>query len=317
MPGQISKMLIFNFLVLLNFLMVKGAPITVKGDSAVVSPVEIQARLKILSWNIGMLPIPGNYREKEDRAQAIGKALLKCDYDIIVFEEAFTYRSRFILSHALHECYPYAYGPVNGLKFSTRFNSGIWIISKEPLVIEKEIEFTHTAGFDAFARKGAVLLEGQFQGTTFQLIATHLQDDNYPQAIREFQFKDIYQKLIVPYSDVNTPQIICGDFNTDEKNTDHYTGMLIHLNAEDGEITGKTKITFDDELNDVFKSNHPDPRRIDYVLTRNSHLIKQISRRVAVLKSKWGKGQEYLSDHHGIEADILFGKMNSEGIAEF
>ncbi|MEI6061712.1 MAG: sphingomyelin phosphodiesterase [Bacteroidota bacterium] len=309
MSIQISKLLILGFLLLLSSFTVKGAQVTVYGDSSLSSAVESKARLKILSWNIGMLPVLGLFKEKDERAQAIGKALLKCDYDIIVFEEAFTCSSRIILSRTLHECYPYAYGPVNGSRFSTRFNSGIWIISKVPLLIEKEIEFTNTAGFDAFARKGAVLLEGQFQGTTFQLIATHLQDDSYPQAIREFQLQEIYQKLILPFSNVSTPQIICGDFNTDEKIVESYKRMLMGLSAEDGEISGKVKITFDDASNDVYKSVHPDPRRIDYVLTRNPQLIQFMSRRIAVIKSKWGKDKEYLSDHNGIEADILFGKL--------
>ena len=66
------------------------------------------------------------------------------------------------------------------------------------------------------------------------------------------------------------------------------------------------KITFDDESNDVFKSTHPHPRRLDYVLTRNSHLIQWINQKVAVLKSKWGKNKEYLSDHNGLEAFIEF-----------
>jgi endonuclease/exonuclease/phosphatase family metal-dependent hydrolase len=257
-----------------------------------------------------MLPVLCLFKESDERAEAIASVLHNSAYDIIVFQEAFTCQARKILSHTLHENYPYAYGPANGSKFSTRFNSGIWILSKIPLLIKKEIEFTNTAGFDSFARKGAILLEGQFQSTTFQLIATHLQDDNYPKVIRDLQLKEIYENLIVPYSDLNTPQIICGDFNTDEKIADNYKGMLLSLNAEDGELSGKIKITFDDESNDAFKSNHPDPRQIDYVLTRNTRLILLISRRVAVLKSRWGRSKEYLSDHHGIEADILFRQID-------
>ena len=174
--------------------------------------------------------------------------------------------------------------------------------------MKKEIEFTLSAGFDAFARKGAVLMEGQFHNSTFQLIATHLQDDEYPQSIRDQQLMEIFEKLIFPYSDMQTPQIICGDFNTDEKKVKNYTGMLTILDAENGEISGNMKVSFDDEANDAFKSSHPDPRLIDYILTRNSHFIQWISRKVAVLKCKWGKGSEYLSDHHGIEAVIIFRK---------
>jgi endonuclease/exonuclease/phosphatase family metal-dependent hydrolase len=265
-------------------------------------------RLKILSWNIGMLPVLDLFKEKDDRAEAIANALTSCDYDIIVFQEAFTAHSRAVINQALHHQYPFAYGPANGSSFSLKFNSGIWILSKVALEKKKEIEFTASAGFDSFARKGAVLFEGQFQNRSFQLIATHLQDDDYPQAIRNQQLEEIFENLIFPFSDMRTPQIICGDFNIDEKKVENYEGMLTILNAEDGAISGKMKITFNDETNDAFKTTPANPRMIDYILTRNSNVIQWISRRVAVLKFRWGKGTEYLSDHHGIEAAIVFRK---------
>jgi len=265
-------------------------------------------QIKILSWNIGMLPVLNLFKEKDDRAEAIANVLNSCDYDIIVFQEAFTAHSRAVLNHILHDQYPFAYGPVNGTKLSFKFNSGLWILSKIPLQKKKEIEFTACAGFDSFARKGAVLFEGQFNNSAFQLIATHLQDDDYPQSIRDLQLSEIFEQLIFPFSDMRTPQIICGDFNTDEKKGENYKGMLTILNAEDGAISGKIKITFDDESNDVSKSRHGNLRLIDYILTSNSNVIQWISRRVAVLKVRWGSGTEYLSDHHGIEAIIVFRK---------
>lgn len=269
---------------------------------------ETSSQIKILSWNIGMLPFFDLFGETDIRAQAIADALYTRDYDIIVFQEAFTSPARAILHQTLSDHYPYAYGPVNGSKFSLKFNSGIWILSKIPLQVKKEIEFKASAGFDSFARKGAVLLEGQFNNSSFQLIATHLQDDDYPQSIRDHQLTEIFDQLIFPYSDMNTPQIICGDLNTNEKKSENYEGMLTILNAQDGVISGKMKISFDDESNDTFKSGHPNPRLIDYILTRNSNIIQWISRKVAVLKFPWGSGTEYLSDHHGIEAVIVFRK---------
>ena len=266
--------------------------------------------LKILTWNIGMLPVLDMFKEKDERAQAIGNALIVKDYDIIVFQEAFTFYARNVIGQTLQEQYPYAYGPVNKSLFSLKVNSGIWILSKIPLKIRKEIEFTVAAGMDEFAKKGAVLLEGWFYGVLFQLIATHLQDDAYGQIIREQQLKEIHEKLIKPYSQVDVPQIICGDFNTDEKVAQNYKGMLAILDAEDEEICGSMKITFDDLSNDVFQSPHPDPRKIDYVLTRNPHLIRLINEKVAVLKSRWGNKKDYLSDHNGLEAVIEFNNVD-------
>ncbi len=303
----ICILLLSGFLIIIS-LTVNGNQMKNFYTSESDSLSENNTQLKILSWNIGMLPVVNLFKETDNRIQAIANALYASGYDIIVFQEAFTSPARTIIKHKLHELYPFAYGPVNGSKFSLKFNSGIWILSKIPLKLLNEIEFKISAGFDAFARKGAVLLEGRFNKSPFQLIATHLQDDTYPQSIRDEQLKEIFEKLIYPYSDMQTPQIICGDFNTDEKKVEHYNGMLTILNAENGEISGNMKVTFDDVSNDAFQSSHPDPRIIDYILTRNSHVIQWISRKVAVLKFKWGKGSEYLSDHHGMEAVIIFRK---------
>jgi len=308
MSNRTIGIILLNCLLTFTGLSVQGKPTNIYDSITMDTLSSNSTQLKILSWNIGMLPVLDLFKEKDDRAEAIAHVLSSCDYDIIVFQEAFTAHSRAVLNQALHDQYPFSYGPVNGSKLSFKFNSGLWILSKIPLQIKKEIEFTANAGFDSFARKGAVLFEGQFHNSSFQLIATHLQDDDYPQSIRDLQLSEIFEQLIFPFSDMSTPQIICGDFNTDEKKGDHYRGMLTILNAEDGAISGKIKITFDDEANDAFKSGHGNPRLIDYILTRNSNVIKWISRRVAVLKLRWGKGTEYLSDHHGMEATIVFRK---------
>ncbi len=308
MSNRTIRILLINCLLTFTGLLGYGNQMNIY-DSLMMDTISCNStRLKILSWNIGMLPVLDLFKEKDDRAEAIAKALISCDYDIIVFQEAFTVHSRAVLNQILHDQYPFAYGPMNNSSFSLKFNSGLWILSKVALEKKREIEFTASAGFDSFARKGAVLFEGQFKNISFQLIATHLQDDDYPQAIRNQQLEEIFEKLIFPFSDMTTPQIICGDFNIDEQKVENYKGMLSILDAEDGAISGKMKITFNDETNDAFKTTHANPRKIDYILTRNSNVIQWISRKVAVLKFRWGRGTEYLSDHHGIEAAIVFRK---------
>ena len=304
--GRTIVLLLLNLLVSFTGLPVKGNQISIHDTLILDTLQNNSASLKILSWNIGMLPVLDMFKEKDERAQAIGNALSCKDYDIIVFQEAFSFYARKVIGKALCDQYPYVYGPVNKSILSLKVNSGIWILSKIPLKIRKEIEFSVSVGMDGLARKGAVLLEGWFYNTPFQLIATHLQDDEYPQIIREQQLAEIHEKLISPFSEPGTPQIICGDLNTDEKATENYQSMLAILDAEDQGISGTLKVTFDDEYNDAYKSPNPDPRRIDYVLTRNAHLLAGIIEKVAVLKSRWGENKEYLSDHNGLEADIEF-----------
>jgi hypothetical protein len=54
------------------------------------------------------------------------------------------------------------------------------------------------------------LLEGEWHKQPFQLVATHIQSDDYGWDIREQQIRDIHNKLLVPYSRDGIPQIICG-----------------------------------------------------------------------------------------------------------
>ena len=193
MSNRTIRILLINCLLTFTGLSVYGNQMNIY-DSLTMDTITCNSTLlKILSWNIGMLPVLDLFKEKDDRAEAIANALSLCDYDIIVFQEAFTAHARAVINHTLHDQYPYAYGPANGSKFSLKFNSGIWILSKVPLQKKKEIEFTTSAG-------------------------------------------------------------------------------------------------------------------IDYILTRNANVIQWISRRIAVLKLKWGRGNEYLSDHHGIEGVIVFRK---------
>jgi len=256
--------------------------------------------LKVLSWNIGALPYIEELRNKTDRLNSISSALVtQKTYDIIIFEESFTNKSRQIIENKLHDMYPYSYGPISS---TLKFNSGLWILSKIPLKMKKEIVFKNSKGFDFLARKGAALFTGEIDNIQFQLIITHLEDDNYPQDIRNKQLTQIYKQLLVVYSDSKVPQIICGDFNTDQKNKKDYSDLINKLDVQNDTIHGK--FTFDDEDNDIYKSNN-NPRVIDYILIRNSQFIKNIKRDVIIFKNKWKKGY-YLSDHNAIEADIDF-----------
>ena len=262
---------------------------------------DAQSEIKILSWNIGDLPYIEQIKNKDERLNSISNVLKNCDqvYDVLVFEESFTNNSRNIIKEKLHNEYPYSYGPIGSI---IKFNSGLWILSKVPLELKKEIIFRDSKGFDKLSRKGAALFEGNFKDKRFQLIITHLEDDKYSQIIRNKQIEQIFNQLIVPYSSPNVLQIICGDFNTDQKNVNDYNDLITKLDVQNDTISGK--FTFDDKLNDIYKS-HNNPRIIDYIFIRNSSSILNVKRDVIIFKNKWKKGY-YLSDHNAIEAIIKF-----------
>ena len=261
--------------------------------------------LKILSWNIYMLPhcslIKGNAR----RAKAIAQELSGLRYDIIVFQEAFDYRARIIIGNVLKSEFPYMYGPANESCFSLRTNSGVWILSRIPLKKIKEIEFKSRFGIDAMARKGAVLFEGNWNNHEFQLIGTHLQADS-PDEVRREQCKEIYCNLLRQYFKKDVPQLVCGDFNIEEADTANYNYMLRVLHAENGQMDGKIKVSYDEIDNQLAKRPNGTKQLIDYVLVRNDNFIRNIKRRVSVLRYNIKNKYMELSDHYGIEATINF-----------
>ena len=60
-----------------------------------------QDTLKLLTWNVQMLPSIAKAGGKADRAKAIVNQLNDRDYDVLVFQELFHKRSRRIISNGL------------------------------------------------------------------------------------------------------------------------------------------------------------------------------------------------------------------------
>ena len=271
------------------------------------------SKLKILTWNIYMLPhcswIKGNCK----RAAQIAEKLKSADYDIVVFEEAFDFRARRILRRQLSQNYPYMYGPANFSLISLKTSSGLWVLSKIPLQKIKEIEYRNRYGIDAMARKGAVMFQGLWNGQEFQLVGTHLQADS-PDEVRREQCDEISKTLLQKYNRADVPQFICGDFNIEMDDSLNYKYMLKTLNVENGVMDGDIQTSFDEIDNTLAQRTNGKKRLIDYVLVRNSKLIQQIHRKVSIFHGQTQTLVTDLSDHYAIEATIDFG-TNSEYMA--
>jgi len=261
--------------------------------------------LKILSWNIYMLPYISLFNRNSDRARVIADKLQYSDCQIIVFQEAFSSKCRNILAKRLAKAYPFQYGPANKCMLPFRTSSGLWVVSKIPLTQLDKIKFSISKGFDMIARKGAVLFEGNFHGAKFQLLTTHLQADN-SHLVRESQCSEIKEHLLNQYFNPNIPQIICGDFNIDMDDHANYKQMLHILEANNGEITGDTKFTYDEVDNTLVKNALGKKKVIDYILVRNDQFIHRIERSVKTFYEKIGHRSSNLSDHYAMEAVINF-----------
>ncbi len=264
--------------------------------------------IKILSWNIQMLPKITGDKGNDMRAGAIGEMLRGTDYDVIIFQEAFTKTSREIIWKLVKDFYPYESGKPLG-KGLTLINSGVWIISKLPIKTRVDKLYRECDGIDCFSKKGATLVEVEKDGRTFQVVGTHLQADQGKDKIkaREAQYYDLAKLLELNKKD-GIPQIVAGDFNTLRSDTVRYTGMLNVLQADDGPLSGAQQFSWDNTCNDI-TCNGRDTSQVllDYILTRsNGFTFTNEIRVIRRLLFRWACTNADLSDHFAVEAKFEY-----------
>lgn len=269
--------------------------------------------LRILSWNIFMLPLSLFPKSGQlERAEAIVEQLKNSAYDVVVFQEAFEKKARQILREGLSETFPFQAGP--GENGFLKFNSGVWILSKFEFSLIESIRFNTCRVADCMSKKGAILVELAKNGKLFQIVGTHLQAENFPE-VRKQQFIDIYQKLLKPFEKENVPQFIAGDLNTPFDDKENYVEMLDLLQAEDHaprlrKSALKELITWGGEDNDLFaKDSKRTPQLLDYILIRhNGKKPAWIERTIEIFRQAWNfdKSKKDLSDHYAVAAVIRY-----------
>lgn len=260
-------------------------------------------KLKVLSWNIYMLPGIVAMSGKLSRATAIGELLSKSDYDVIVFQEAFHKKSRKRIEQLLEKEFPYQAGPANQKLLSLKTNSGIWIFSKHPILTTRSIIFKNRSGIDAFSRKGALLAEISFYQKRVQIAGTHLQNSG-PSWIKHTQCVEFYHRILKPELKDGVPQIICGDFNINQNNSDEYQSMLKSLDATDSELSEGLTHSYDRKLNDLHVEQGTKADLIDYILVRNRGDFELRNRKIIAIRKKWCERHTDLSDHFALEAEL-------------
>ncbi len=284
---------------------------------------DYQPQLKVLSWNIYLLPRLIRKIGQLERSKIIAEKLAGADYDVIVFQEAFDKKARTILWDIIKDTYPYAIGPVNEdvRKAFTITNGGVWIVSKHPLKEIGEILFDDCKGFDCGSRKGALMVEVQKDGITYQVIGTHLQADDSPKKedIRNKQLLQIKNELVDPHHIDGTPQLLCGDFNIHKRDVKHYNQMLVTLAATEDNVCSPDLVddnpaitdevfTYDCNNNDLV--DYEESTTLDYILVKNNNFaFTTIRRKVTTFLGNWTSkklhNRKNLSDHHAVEIVLV------------
>jgi sphingomyelin phosphodiesterase len=291
-----NRLYIFYSLYLVSVFLVSNKIYAQKEDS-----------LKVLSWNIYMLPANLISLGQAKRVHYIAEQLNNSDYDVIVFQEAFDRDARYILSKAMRKKFPYQEGPANAKPSWFRMNSGVWIVSKYPMKYLDEIEFRKGKGIDRISRKGALLVEVNKNGRIYQIAGTHLQSgaSGKKSQIRISQYNEIYD-MLRQYERPDVIQLICGDFNTPKNDRKYYNMMLETLKAQDGPLKSNLQTTYDVKLNDLASGGSDYSEVLDYIFIRgNTNKIRYSSRNVVAFKARWHEKRQHLSDHFAVELLIV------------
>jgi len=273
-------------------------------------------QIKILTWNIYMLPHLLVHTGQMQRAIEIANVLKDQDADIIVFEEAFDNKARNIIRNSLKAYFPYESGdPRKNSKW--KISCGVWIISKVPIEVVKQIFFKEANGSDRLATKGAILVEGQKDGFCFQLVGTHLQSDlnsgKNVQPLRDKQYAEIKSQLLEPYTHENVPQFIAGDFNTIREDSSCYNHMVGTLKFTPCALQGDRTFSYDYSQNDlvVLVPNNR-AQLIDYLFySAPAEDNLNGSMQIVVFSKKWNDKHKDLSDHFAVSGVFKYGEDNS------
>jgi len=255
-------------------------------------------KLKILSWNIKMLPNPYGYilKSKERTKLIISKLKSEKKYDLILFQEAFTSDSREQIYKELNSIYPYQIIPKNNDYFSN--NSGLWVISAVPLELVNEIFFQESAGWDRFANKGAKLYQINKNNQDFYIINTHMQanEKNDYSYIRTSQINQINELIVGPYSKNLIPIFLIGDLNVSKSS--NLIKYLNILNMKNGELNGDLNFS-------CYNNNTKSKELLDYILFKsNSFNYSTFSRKILKFSDLLNENQTHMSDHYPIEGII-------------
>lgn len=165
--------------------------------------------LKILLWNVWLLPIEP---ECYSRAVEISKFVIDLNPDVIVFNELFSKKST-VMNEEMKKIYPYV--STIPRQFWT-IGSGIYILSKYPIIESEWITFSFRTNSDFFASKGVLKCKIMHNQEPVNILATHMQsgDSRLDQWARKRHSKQVVE-FISKFIGLSSKEkvVFAGDLN--------------------------------------------------------------------------------------------------------
>jgi endonuclease/exonuclease/phosphatase family metal-dependent hydrolase len=268
----------------------------------VVPPVWAR-ELKVLSWNVFMLPKPIKNSLQGTRKKIIAEQLNNTTHDLIFMQEAFIKDFRNKVRASLLKTHPYSYYLKKPKILISIFGSGLFVVSRYPVKLVDHVYYRNCASADCLATKGAVLMEITLPGgQRVHVVNTHLQAINSQGEVRMKQLAQIHAMLL-RHGRPDVPQFLIGDLNIDDDEPEFRMSLSL-LGMDYANLTGPILYT-GGISNPCFKSSSS-KKWIDHIWYSNYHGIMASEMRVKPYLFDH-RGQTCpLSDHHAVEATFSF-----------
>ncbi len=265
--------------------------------------VALAEEIKILSWNVYMLPKPLKFSQQSLRIEKIPEALKDTSYDFMFFQEAFLPGFRREMYQKFGSRYPYDIY-LNRKDFFWRpMGSGVFIMSKHPFKVIDQVYYKQCAKADCYASKGSMLIESSLpSGKKVQFAITHMQSGEEQGSIRLSQI-DQLKKMLLKNAKAGVPQFLSGDLNIDVAEPEFQDGQAM-LGMNHAPLLGDIDYTggFD---NDCFKIHGRSPEWIDHLWFKpQGRKIASVSIKARPFEYNYKGMNCTLSDHMAIEGSI-------------
>lgn len=274
------------------------------------------SHLNVLSWNVYMRPTSLFKNGQSIRAALIPDKIP--GYDVVVFQEAFDDDVRAdLISRMKAAGYPHV-SDILGEDEGAAQDGGVIIVSKWPIVVQKQKLFGNVCeGWDCEAQKGVLYVAidkttAQGKKTRFHVFGTHLQDGAW--SIRKQQLGIMRSFIDAQSIPKGEAVLMAGDFNINMANTEEHAFMLQKLGAT--YVTGSQlrghRFTHDGPANDLGEGSQS---YYDYVLASVRHrkptTASYAEVRLLRAESEWKEFEHEhamwdLSDHFPVYASWHF-----------
>lgn len=285
-------------------------PNTTNPPTPIATPVPIPAQLKdasaelkVLTLNVWGLPsLLG--KDRKARFDRLGQTLN--DYDIVTLQETFSNDIEVLRKSTR---FPYH---LRWNNTGLRMGSGLYVLSKYPIIRNDFRQFDNCTVADCLARKGVLFtrIDHPTLGAV-DVYTTHYQAEAKPVAerIRIEEGNKVMQEF-VSQNNSPYPTIITGDFNfkpdfPEYQDLNRRMPLIDTWRTANGEAPGYTS-----DPSNLYKAGKEQGARIDYIFVLKQNTYKTSVQEVKITHNQPVEGF-FLSDHFGVAAKIKFETLYS------